>query len=180
MATRFYPVLVLPDTTAAAQKSDISQRALAGLPAGAAVLIIVGAFVCYQYVALHVRLLEWRQLRQRASAQAGLAERVTQLEAELGTLGDLERRVRVVVGLDQPESQPTALGQGGADTVNRAALLASLKQRTGRFVGWVNRDLTALGEQLDSPEPSHREPKTYLGGRWPSWFPPRRSCRSRV
>ena len=117
---------------------------------------------------------------QRASAQAGLAERVTQLEAELGTLGDLERRVRVVVGLDQPESQPTALGQGGADTVNRAALLASLKQRTGRFVGWVNRDLTALGEQLDSPEPSHREPKTCLGGRWPSWLPPRRSCRSRV
>ena len=56
MATRFYPVLVLPDTTAAAQKSDISQRARARLPAGATVLILVGTFVCYQYVALHGRL----------------------------------------------------------------------------------------------------------------------------
>ena len=93
MATRFYPVLVLPDTTAAAQKSDIRQRALAGLPTGAAVLILVGACVCYQDVALHVRLLEWRQLRQGASAQAGLAARVTQLEAEFGRLRDLERRV---------------------------------------------------------------------------------------
>lgn len=162
MATRFYPVLVLPDTTAAAQKSDISQRARARLPAGATVLILVGTFVCYQYVALHGRLLEWRHLRQGASAQAGLAERVTQLEADLGKLGDLERRVHVVVGLDQPESQPAALAQGGADTVSRATLLASLKQRTGRFVEWVNRDLTTLGEQFDSREQSLREPKTDL------------------
>lgn len=165
MATRFSPVLVLPDTPAAAQKSDIRQRALAGLPAGAAGLIIVGTVVCYPYVALHVRLLEGTQLRQGANARAGLAERVTQRDAKRGTLGDSERRVRVMVGLDQPESQPTPLAQGGADTVHRAALLASLKERTGRFVESANRDLRAPGEQLGSQEQSPRDLKPYREGK---------------
>jgi murein DD-endopeptidase MepM/ murein hydrolase activator NlpD len=160
MATRFSPVRVLPDTTAAAQKADINQRALAGLPAGAAVLLIVGACVCYQNVALPVRLGGWRPLRPGANAQAGLATRVTQREAKLDTLGDVERRGRVEGGLDQPESWPAPLAQGGADTVTRTTLLASLKQRTGRVVQWGNRDLTALGEQFDSGEQSLREPKT--------------------
>jgi murein DD-endopeptidase MepM/ murein hydrolase activator NlpD len=162
MAKRFYTVLVLPDATTPARKFHISQGALAALAAGAAGLILVGAFVCAQYVALHVRLLEWKQLRQAAYAQAGLAERVAQLEAELGKLRALDQRVRTVVGLDQPAAPPPPLAQGGADTVSRNALLDALKQRTGRFGEWAHRDLTALGQEITSRERSLRELKAYL------------------
>ena len=162
MAKRFYTVLVLPDATTAARKFHISQRTLAALAAGATGLILVGAFVCAQYVTLHVRLLEAKQLRQEASAQAGLAGRVTQLETELGKLRELDRRVRTVVGLDTPAAPPPPLAQGGADSVSRNALLDALKQRTGRFVEWAHRDLTALGQELTSRERSLRELKAYL------------------
>jgi len=128
------------------------------------VAIVASAFFLYQYVNVNVRLLELKQLRNEAGDRGFLAERVSQLEGELIRLRDLDHRVRAVVGLDTGDTQAKSapLAQGGAETVSRNALLDALKQRTGRLVDWVNRDLSALGEEISSRERSLRELKVFI------------------
>jgi murein DD-endopeptidase MepM/ murein hydrolase activator NlpD len=46
--------------------------------------------------------------------------------------------------------------------VSRTALLDALKQRTGRLVDWVNRDLSTLGQEISSRERSLRELKAFI------------------
>jgi len=80
----------------------------------AAVAMVAMTFFVYQYVNLNVRLLELRQLRHEAGGRSQLVERVGQFEGDLNRMRDLDRRLRVLVGLDKAESQPPALAQGGA------------------------------------------------------------------
>lgn len=164
MAKRFYTVLVLPDASSIPRKFHISKTILAALSSLAAVAIVAFAFFLYQYVNVNVRLLELKQLRLEAGERSFLSEKVGQLEGELGRLRDLDHRLRTVVGLDTSDTQPkpSPLAQGGADTVSRNALLDALKQRTGRLVDWLNRDLSALGEEISSRERSLRELKVYI------------------
>jgi murein DD-endopeptidase MepM/ murein hydrolase activator NlpD len=76
----------------------------------------------------------------------------------------LDRRLRAAVGLETADvrPQPASAAQGGAETVSRTALLDALKQRTGRLVDWVNRDLSALGQEINSRERSLRELKAFI------------------
>lgn len=164
MAKRFYTVLVLPDASATPRKFHISKTVLTALSGLAAVAVVAFVFFLYHYVHLSVRLLELRQLRMEAGDRGVLVERLSQLEGELTRLRDLDHRVRAVVGLDKgDESPPTAsVAQGGAETLSRTALLDALRQRTGRLVDWVNRDLLALGEELTSRERSLLELKAFI------------------
>jgi len=164
MAKRFYTVLVLPDASATPHKFHISKSVLTVLSSLAAVAIVAFAFFLYQYINLNVRLLELRQLRLEAGERSFLAEKVGQLEGELGRLRDLDRRLRAAVGIsgEDAQSQTVVAAQGGAETVSRTALLDALKQRTGRLVDWVNRDLAALGEEISSRERSLRELKVFI------------------
>ncbi len=164
MAKRFYTVLVLPDATSTPRKFHISKSVLTALSSLAAVSIVALAFFLYQYVNVNVRLLEMKQLRLEAGDRSFLAERVGQLEGELMRLRDLDRRLRAAIGLDTTvvETPAPAVAQGGADTVSRAALLDALKQRTGRLVDWVNRDLSTLGQEINSRERSLRELKAFV------------------
>jgi len=164
MAKRFYTVLVLPDATSTPRKFHISKPVLTAFSAVAAVAIVAFAFFLYQYVNVNVRLLELKQLRLEAGDRSFLAERVGQLEGELTRLRDLDRRLRVAVGLETAdvEPAPAPAAQGGAETLSRTALLDALKQRTGRLVDWVNRDLSALGQEINSRERSLRELKVFI------------------
>jgi len=164
MAKRFYTVLVLPDASATPRKFHISKSILTALSSLAVVSIVAFAFFLYQYVSLNVRLLELKQLRIEVGDRGFLAEKVGQLEGELSKLRDLDRRLRAAIGLDKGEahSQPAAVAQGGADTVSRNALVDALKQRTGRLVDWVNRDLSTLGQEISSRERSLRELKAFI------------------
>jgi murein DD-endopeptidase MepM/ murein hydrolase activator NlpD len=113
---------------------------------------------------VNVRLLELKQLRLEAGERSFLAERVGQLEGELTRLRDLDRRLRVAVGLDATDGEPApaSAAQGGAETLSRTALLDALKQRTGRLVDWVSQDLSALGKEINSRERSLRELKAFI------------------
>lgn len=162
MAKRFYTVLVLPDATSTPRKFHISKSILTTVSALAAVAIVAFAFFLYQYVNVNVRLLELKQLRLEAGDRSFLAERVGQLEGELTRLRDLDRRLRAAVGLGTTEVEPAPAAQGGAETVSRTALLDALKQRTGRLVDWVNRDLSTLGQEINSRERSLRELKAFV------------------
>jgi murein DD-endopeptidase MepM/ murein hydrolase activator NlpD len=162
MPKRFYTVLVLPDATSTPRKFHISRTTITILSSMAAVAMVAMTFFVYQYVNLNVRLLELRQLRHEAGGRSQLVERVGQFEGDLNRMRDLDRRLRVLVGLDKAELQPPALAQGGADTVSRNVLLDALKQRTGRFVEWATRDLTALGEEINSRDRSLRELKAFI------------------
>jgi murein DD-endopeptidase MepM/ murein hydrolase activator NlpD len=162
MAKRFFTILVLPDATSPARKFQISKTVMTVVSSVAAVAILALTFFLYQYVNLNVRMLELRQLRQEASERGLLSEKVSQLEGELSKIRELDQRLRVVAGLNKSDEQPVPLGQGGSDTVSRTALVDALKQRTGRVADWVNRDLTALGQEINSRARSLRELKTYL------------------
>lgn len=167
MAKRFYTVLVLPDASSTPRKFHISKTVLTVLSSLAAVAIVTFAFFLYQYVNVNVRLLELKQLRVEAGERTVLAEKVGQLEGELTRLRDLDHRLRAVVGLDTTDTKPkpSSFAQGGAETVSRNALLDALKQRTGRLVDWLNRDLSALGEEISSRERSLRELKAFIDER---------------
>jgi murein DD-endopeptidase MepM/ murein hydrolase activator NlpD len=162
MAKRFYTVLILPDATSPARKLHISRSVITTASSVLAVAVFAFAFFLYQYVNLHVRMLELKHLRQEAGERHVLAARVGQLEGELSRLRDLDRKLRVVAGLDKGEEQPPAMAMGGAETQSRSALLEALKQQTGRLVDWVTRDLEALGQEIISRERSFRELKTLL------------------
>ena len=164
MAKRFYTVLVLPDATSTPRKFHISKGVLTALSSLAVVAIVAFAFFLYQYVNVNVRLLELKQLRLEAGDRSFVAERVGQLEGELTRLRDLDRRLRAAIGLQTADVElPLApAAQGGAETVSRTALLDALKQRTGRLVDWVNRDLSALGQEINSRERSLRELKAFI------------------
>jgi murein DD-endopeptidase MepM/ murein hydrolase activator NlpD len=162
MAKQFYTVLVLPDAAASPRKFHITKSTLTVLSSLAAVFVVALAFFVYQYIHLNVRMLELKKLRLEADDRSILAEKVGALEGELSRVRDLDRRLRVAVGIDKAEMQPAPLAQGGADTVTRSALLDALRQRTGRLMDWVHRDLTALGEEITSQERSLKELKTYL------------------
>jgi murein DD-endopeptidase MepM/ murein hydrolase activator NlpD len=162
MAKQFYTVLVLPDATAPARKFHIRKAVLGGLALGLAGVLGAGAFFCTQYVSLHGRLLELKQLRLEAADRTALATQLSQLAGELGKLRDLDRRVRGIVGLDTPPAPPPPLAQGGADPGSQPALRTALTQRTGRFGEWAPRDLTALGAEITAREQSLRALKTYL------------------
>jgi len=127
-----------------------------------AVSILALTFFLYQYVNLNVRMLELRQLRQEASERGLLSEKVSQLEGELSKIRELDQRLRVVAGLNKGDEQLAPLAQGGSDTASRTALVDALKQRTGRVADWVNQDLTALGQEINSQARSLRELKAYL------------------
>ncbi len=162
MAQRFYTVLILPDATSPARKFHITKPVVTVLSSFAALSLLGFAFILYQYVNLNVRLLERKQLRQQAGEHNLLAEKVGQLEGELGRLRDLDQRLRAAAGLDKGAAQQAAPAQGGAAAPSGAVLLDAVKQRTGRLVDWVNRDLESLGQEITSRERSLRELKKVL------------------
>jgi murein DD-endopeptidase MepM/ murein hydrolase activator NlpD len=162
MAKRFYTVLILPDATSPARKLHITRSVITAGSSVLAIAVLAFAFFLYQYVSLNVRMLELRQLRQEAGDRNVLAAKVGQLEGELSRLRDLDRKLRVVAGLDKGEEQQPAMPMGGAETQSRSALLDALKQQTGRLVDWVTRDLETLGQEITSRERSFRELKTLL------------------
>jgi murein DD-endopeptidase MepM/ murein hydrolase activator NlpD len=162
MARRFYTILVLPDATQAARKFHISKALVAACAVGATLFLGAGGFFLTQYLTLHVQLLELKQLRQAAGDRTAMAQKVGQLEGDLAKLRDLDRRLRVAVGLDKSEAQPVALAQGGADAGSSNPLLDALKQRSGGYGEAASRDLTRLGQELTSRAQSLRELKTYL------------------
>jgi murein DD-endopeptidase MepM/ murein hydrolase activator NlpD len=162
MAKRFFTILVLPDATSPARKFQISKTVMTVVSSVVAVSILALTFFLYQYVNLNVRMLELRQLRQEASERGLLSEKVSQLEGELSKIRELDQRLRVVAGLNKGDEQLAPLAQGGSDTASRTALVDALKQRTGRVADWVNQDLTALGQEINSQARSLRELKAYL------------------
>ncbi|MGE5848891.1 MAG: M23 family metallopeptidase [Candidatus Methylomirabilota bacterium] len=162
MAKRFYTVLILPDATSPARKLHITRSVITAVSSVLAIAVLAFAFFLYQYVSLNVRMLELRQLRQEAGDRNLLAAKVGQLEGELSRLRDLDRKLRVVAGIDKGEEQQPAMAMGGAETQSRSALLDAVKQQTGRLVDWVTRDLETLGQEITSREQSFRELKTLL------------------
>jgi len=162
MVKRFFTVLILPDAASPARKFHIPKWALTAVSSVAVVATFFLAFFVYQFVALNVQVLELKQLRQEVGDRSVLAERVNQLEGELARLRDLDRKLRVVAGLDVGEGSPSVLPQGGAELLSRNALLDALRARTGRLMDWVNRDLEVLGREITSRERSFRELKKFL------------------
>ena len=162
MAKRFYTVLVLPDATSAPRKLHIGKTTIAALSSFAATAIVAFAFFLYQYVNLNVRMLELRQLRQEAGDRDAIGEKIRQLESELSRVRELDRRLRVVVGLEKGEVPSATLAQGGADAGSPNALRDAVEQRAGRLASWGVGDLAALAQEISSREQSMRELKTYL------------------
>ena len=162
MAKRFYTVLILPDATSPARKLYVNKAILTAVSSVTALSVLAFAFFVYQYVNLNVRMLEMKQLRQEASDRNFLAGKVGQLEGELTRLRDLDRKLRVVAGLDAGEDQGTKLAQGGSETLSQAALLEAVRKGTGRLGDWVGRDLEALGQEITSRERSFRQLKDLL------------------
>jgi murein DD-endopeptidase MepM/ murein hydrolase activator NlpD len=160
MPKRFYTILVLPDATSTAQKFHITRSAITILSVVAVVAVLGFGFFVYQYVNLNVRLIELKRLRQEAGERTQFAAKVSQLETELARLRDLDRALRVAAGLDRSQS-PDA-GEGGAESMSRAALLDAVQQRSGRLMESVNRDLEVLGQEIVSRERSLQELKRYL------------------
>lgn len=161
MTKRFYTVLILPDATSPARKFHITKPIVTAVSSVVAVSVLAFAFFLYQYVNLNVRMLELKQLRQEAGDRDFLAAKVGQLEGELSRLRDLDRKLRVVAGLDPGDDQGR-LAQGGAEVLSRSALLDAVRKGTGRLAEWVNRDLEVLGQEITSRERSFRELKTLL------------------
>jgi murein DD-endopeptidase MepM/ murein hydrolase activator NlpD len=161
MAKRFYTVLILPDATSPARKFHITKTIITAVSSVTAVSVLAFAFFLYQYVNLNVRMLELKQLRQEASDRNFLAAKVGQLEGEMTRLRELDRKLRVVAGLDAGDEQGR-LAQGGAETLSRTALLDTVRKGTGRLADWVTRDLEALGHEITSRERSFRELKDLL------------------
>jgi murein DD-endopeptidase MepM/ murein hydrolase activator NlpD len=162
MAKQFYTVLILPDATSPARKFHITKPIVTAVSSAAAVSVLAFGFFVYQYVNLNVRMLELKQLRQEASDRNLLAAKVSQLEGELVRLRDLDRKLRVVAGLDAGDEQRPTLAQGGAEMLSRTALLDAVHRGTGRMAEWVNHDLKVLGQEITSRERSFRELKTLL------------------
>lgn len=162
MAKRFYTVLILPDATSPTRVLRISQTVLAALSSVSAVTILVLAFFLGQSASLHIRLLELKQFRRETTNRNMMAERVSQFEDELSRLRVLDKRLRVVMGMDRNEPPQVPLSQGGDDTVGRNALLEALKQGGGRFAESMERNLAALEQEISSRERSFRELKTRL------------------
>jgi murein DD-endopeptidase MepM/ murein hydrolase activator NlpD len=162
MAKRFYTVLILPDATSSARKFHITRPVVTAISSVMAVSVLAFAFFLYQYVNLNVRILELKQLRQEASDRNFLAAKVGQLEGELSRLRDLDRKLRVVAGLDSSGDQGAEVAQGGAEMLSRTALLDAVGKGTGRLADWVTRDLEALGQEITSRERSFRELKNLL------------------
>jgi len=162
MVKRFFTVLILPDAASPARKFHIPQWALTAVSSVAVVATLFLAFFVYQFVTLNVRMLELKQLRQEVGDRTALAERVNQLEGELARLRDMDRKLRVVAGLDAGETAQAVLPQGGSELLSRNALMDALRARTGRLMDWVNRDLEVLGREITSRERSFRELKKFL------------------
>jgi len=162
MTKRFYTVLILPDATSPARKFHINKTIVTAVSSVAAVSVLAFVFFLYQYVNLNVRMLELKQLRQEASDRKFLAAKVGQLEGELTRLRDLDRKLRVVAGLDAGDNQGAGTAQGGSETLSQAALLDAARKGTGRLADWVGRDLEALGNEITSRERSFRELKDLL------------------
>lgn len=162
MAKRFYTVLILADATSPARKLYIDKTFLAAVSSLTALSIVAFAFFLYQYVNLNVRMLEIKQLRQEASDRNFLAAKVGQLEGEFTRLRDLDRKVRVLAGLDAGENQGTKLGQGGSGTLSQASLLDAVRKGAAHLRNWGGSDLETLGQEITSREQSFRELKGLL------------------
>lgn len=166
MAKQFFTVLVLPDATSHPKKFHISKTVLTVFAVGSVLSLVMLFFFLYQYIGQNVQLLELRKLRREVVDRTALSEKLQQVQSELARVRDLDRQVRGAVGLDKTPAEPVpALAQGGDDTVSRTALVTALRKRTGQYTEWVNRDLTALGQEVTSREKSLREVKTYLDER---------------
>jgi murein DD-endopeptidase MepM/ murein hydrolase activator NlpD len=162
MAKGSYTVFVLTDAASPPRKLHIS-KSVAGMLASVTAVAFLGfTFFVYEYVNLNVRMLELKQLRREAGQQNVMAEKIRQLEGEVSKVRELDRRLRVAIGLDKSEARPAILAQGGADAGARNALRDAVVQRTGRLMDWVGGDLTTLAQEIASREQSLRELQTHL------------------
>jgi len=162
MAKQFYTVLILPDATSATRKFHVTKTIITVASSVAAVSVLAFAFFLYQYVNLNVRLLEMKQLRQQVTDRNILAVKVGQLEVDLTRLRELDRKLRVMAGLDAGDDQGARLAQGGSEMLSQVALLEAVEKGPGRLADSVGRDLEALGHEITSRERSLRELKNLL------------------
>ncbi len=162
MAKQFYTVLILPDATSPARKFHITKTIVTVVSSVTTVSVLAFAFFLYQYVNLNVRMLELKQLHQQVTDRNFLAAKVTHLEGELTRLRDLDRKLRVMAGLDAGDDQGARLAQGGSEIPSHAALSEAVPKGPGRLADWMGRDLEALGHEIASREQSFRELKSLL------------------
>ncbi len=157
MAKRFCTLLILPDGTSPAWKFHINSTIVAVVSAGIAVSVLAFAFCLYQYAHLNLRMPELQQLRQQVRSRNIVAAKVSQLEDELARLRDLDRNLRVMIGLEARGDRGTGLAQGGSEISSQAALREARHKGTGHLAGRMGPDMETLGDEISSREKSFRE-----------------------
>jgi len=115
-----YTVLFVPDHNARVRRYRVSGRILRRSLGTAAVALLVIAVGGADYVRARLETRELERLRQETAEQrerlAGLTGEVSQLEARLARVQELERKVRVIADLPEPASvavSPPGVGGEG-------------------------------------------------------------------
>lgn len=165
MAKKFYTVLVLPDASSQIRRFHIAKPLLGGLAFTASLIFVAFLFFIYQAVSLNGHMLELRQLRQAASQQAYLLEKIDRLENEMVRLREFDVRLRTAAGVGTREGENSFLGVGGADTLSSRALMVAAIAHQVPSAENLTRELDRLGQEMNNRSRSFQELIDQLGAK---------------
>jgi murein DD-endopeptidase MepM/ murein hydrolase activator NlpD len=181
MDQKAYTVIILSQQAAKAKKFLISALALRIAAALLGILILVSAFVIYDYRIYHEKVTDLHRLQAEADLQQGeiraFMGKISALEEELKKLADMERQMerdlREVYELKKankrsparPAADVTKKGSTEATTEVKASVVEEISILEGKrpwLISHLNQDLQVLRKQALRTEHSLQEFGTKL------------------
>jgi septal ring factor EnvC (AmiA/AmiB activator) len=108
-----FSLIVVSDETAPIRRFDVKKRSVRNAVAGAAILLVCLVLGLVDYVRVRIDQVELESLRSEAAGQrsriAGFEQTLAEVEGQLETLREFERKVRIIANL------PGASAAGGED-----------------------------------------------------------------
>ncbi len=169
MKNKHYTVMVVPSATSKVKKVKISNKLINLLLGFVAVLLVVAAYLAYDYIKVKGQVSELERLRVETRNQRlkinSFAQQLIDVEKEMGRLRKFDSMLRVVFDLDKAQGKNIAKnmgGIGGAGDVELAEYPEILEGKINELTGQIDRDLNKIRGETMVQESSLSELVSFL------------------
>ncbi|HUJ73766.1 MAG TPA: M23 family metallopeptidase [bacterium] len=159
-------VMVIPRGSSRVWRVGLSRGVVWGLAVILAVVGLAAAGYAVRTAVARLEALSYARLQDGYLAQQvelrGLAERVGDLQAELGRMRVLDYQLRLMTNLGSDRASPIALGVGGGGEEAASASALAPEDAGLPLVPRLTRSLDTLGREVRYQEESFNNLKSYL------------------
>lgn len=163
MGNRYITLFVLTNDTARSRQYKIPLKKFKIFGAASAVVVLILAFVIFDYVRLRGNVSELYSLRKENTTQRielqSFSTKIRDLETQLAKLSIFDKKLRVIANIEQPKgSTPNEQLMGiGGGSPSDADIFTTTGGKVDELVNQMRSDLTQLETIVKSQEDSFSE-----------------------